>query len=325
MDSAARRSGRSGLLALVLLMVVAVVAAGLVVLTRSGFVPQLRGEECTVEVGDTYATLDLEQAEHASLMAAIAMRRGLPARAVTIAVATAYQESKLRNIDYGDRDSVGLFQQRPSQGWGTVEQIMQPRYAITRFYEGLEKIDGYRSLSITEAAQAVQRSGYPEAYADHEAYGRAIASALTGNSPAAFTCVVDPADTDEGAPGTNGLTPSADAVRVDVRKAFGRLPTGGYAPEGVSTGHSAGSKHYDGKAVDVFFRPVTAEAKKDGWALAQYLVANARRLGLATVIYDAKIWTARRAPQGWRDYTPPARDGDRAVLEHRDHVHVDVA
>ncbi|MBW9206800.1 hypothetical protein KV102_11565 [Mumia sp. zg.B53] len=318
-----RRRGAS--LLLILLVLVGVVAAGLVVLARSGQIAQLRGEECTVEVGDTYATLDLEQTEHASLMAAIAMRRGLPARAVTIAVATAYQESKLRNIDYGDRDSVGLFQQRPSQGWGTVEQIMEPRYAITRFYEGLEKVDGYRSMSVTEAAQAVQRSGYPEAYADHEAYGRAIASALTGNSPATFTCVVDLPATDEGVPGANGLTPAAEAVRVDVRKAFGRLPTGGYAADGVSTGHSAGSKHYDGKAVDVFFRPVTAQAKKDGWALAQYLVANARRLGIATVIYDAKIWTARRSPQGWRDYTPPARDGDRAVLEHRDHVHVDVS
>ncbi|QMW68295.1 hypothetical protein H4N58_04850 [Mumia sp. ZJ1417] len=313
------------MLVLVLVLVIAVVAAGVVVLARSGFVPQLRGEECTVEVGETYATLDLEQAEHASLMAAIAKRRDLPARAVTIALATAYQESKLRNIDYGDRDSLGLFQQRPSQGWGTPEQILQPRYAINRFYDGLEKIEGYRSMSITDAAQAVQRSGFPEAYADHEAYGRALASALTGNSPAAFTCVVDPAADGEEALGKNGLTPAAEAVRVDLRQAFGRLSTGGYAPEGVSTGHSAGSKHYEGRAVDVFFRPVTAQANKDGWALAQYLVANASRLDVATVIYDAKIWTARRAPQGWRDYTPPARGGDRAILEHRDHVHVDVA
>lgn len=325
MDATSQRPGRGGVVLLVLLLLVGVVAAGIVVLARSGFVPQLRGEECTVEVDGTFATLDLEQAEHASLMAAIAKRRGLPARAVTIAVATAYQESKMRNIDYGDRDSLGLFQQRPSQGWGTPEQIMEPRHAINRFYDGLEKIDGYRSMSITEAAQAVQRSGYPEAYADHEAYGRAIASALTGNSPGAFTCVVDPADETPAALGDNGLTAAAEAVRVDVRRAFGRLPTGGYAPEGVSTGHSAGSKHYEGRAVDIFFRPVTPESKKQGWALAQYLVANAKRLGVATVIYDAKIWTARRAPQGWRDYSPPARSGDRAVLEHRDHVHVDVS
>lgn len=325
MDATSQRPGRGGVVLLVLLLLVGVVAAGIVVLARSGFVPQLRGEECTVEVDGTFATLDLEQAEHAALMAAIATRRGLPARAVTIAVATAYQESKMRNIDYGDRDSLGLFQQRPSQGWGTPEQIMEPRYAINRFYDGLEKIDGYRSMSITEAAQGVQRSGYPEAYADHEAYGRAIASALTGNSPGAFTCVVDPADETPTALGENGLTAAAEAVRVDVRRAFGRLPTGGYAPEGVSTGHSAGSKHYEGRAVDIFFRPVTPESKKQGWALAQYLVANAKRLGVSTVIYDAKIWTARRAPQGWRDYSPPARGGDRAVLEHRDHVHVDVS
>ncbi|KAA1422676.1 hypothetical protein FE697_010865 [Mumia zhuanghuii] len=325
MDAIARRSGRAGVALLVLLVLVGVVAAGIAVLARSGFVPTLRGEECTVEVGETSATLDLEQAEHASLIAAIAVRRGLPARAVTIAIATAFQESKLHNIDYGDRDSLGLFQQRPSQGWGTPEQIMRPRYAINRFYDGLEKVDGYRSMSVTEAAQAVQRSGFPEAYADHEAYGRALASALPGNSPAAFSCEIRPAEAETAAPGTNGLTPAADAVRVDLREAFGRLPTGGYAPEGVSTGHSEGSKHYEGKAVDVFFRPVTPENTKDGWAVAQYLVANADRLGIATVIFDAKIWTARRSQQGWRDYTVPDRSGDRAILEHRDHVHVDVA
>ncbi|WP_370618190.1 hypothetical protein [Mumia sp. Pv 4-285] len=325
MDATARRSGRGGIVLLVLLLLVGVVAAGIVVLARSGFVPQLRAEECRVEVGETTATLDLEQAEHASLIAAIAVRRGLPARAVTIAIATAYQESKLHNIDYGDRDSLGLFQQRPSQGWGTPEQIMRPRYAINRFYDGLEKIDGYRSMSVTEAAQAVQRSGFPEAYADHEAYGRALASALTGNSPAAFTCEIEPADAAPGAPGANGLTPAAEAVRVDLRQSFGRMPTGGYAPEGVSTGHSEGSKHYEGKAVDVFFRPISPETNRHGWAVAQYLVANADRLGIATVIFDAKIWTARRSPQGWREYTVPDRDGDRAILEHRDHVHVDVA
>ncbi|MGH1562043.1 hypothetical protein [Mumia sp. DW29H23] len=322
---AAERSGRGGVVLLVLIILVAVVAVGVVVLARSGHVPQLRGEQCTVQVDETYAELDLEQAENAALMAAIATRRGLPARAVTIAIATAYQESKLRNIDYGDRDSLGLFQQRPSQGWGTPEQIMRPRYAINRFYDGLVKVEGYRSMSVTEAAQEVQRSAYPEAYADHEAYGRALASALTGNSPGAFTCTLKAPGEGDATPGANGLTPPAEAVRVAVREGFGRLPTGGYAADGVSTGHSEGSKHYEGKAVDVFFRPVTDESRRQGWAVAQYLVANAHRLGIATVIFDAKIWTARRSPQGWRDYTVPDRSGDRAILEHRDHVHVDVA
>ncbi|KHL10813.1 UNVERIFIED_CONTAM: hypothetical protein LK11_45720 [Mumia flava] len=306
------------------MVALAVVAGAAVFLLRSEHSPIVLSERCTVDVGDTYAQLDLEQAEHATLMAAIAARRGLPARAVTIAVATAYQESKLRNIDYGDRDSLGLFQQRPSQGWGSPEQIMRPRYAINRFYAALEQVDGYRAMNVTEAAQAVQRSAYPGAYADHEAYGRAVASAATGNSANALTCRirVPEAGSDELRP--SGLTATAAGVRKDVRSAFGRVPQGGYAPGGISTGHSAGSKHYDGKAIDYFFRPVTETSQVAGWTLAHYLVANASRLGVATVIYDGRIWTARRSAQGWREYAVPDRDGDPDVLAHRDHVHVDV-
>lgn len=136
---------------------------------------------CTVTLGERTDTKTAEQANNIALIVAGSIRHGLPARAATIAVATAIQESSLRNIDYGDRDSVGLFQQRPSQGWGTVEQIMDPYYATDRFYEALVKVDGWDSASITVAAQAVQRSGFPEAYADHEEEGRLWASALTGN------------------------------------------------------------------------------------------------------------------------------------------------
>ena len=85
----------------------------------------------------------------------------MPARAASIALATAYQESKLYNIDYGDRDSVGLFQQRPSQGWGTVAQLTDPEFATNAFYDALAKVDGYREMEITVAAQEVQRSGLP--------------------------------------------------------------------------------------------------------------------------------------------------------------------
>ena len=107
-----------------------------------------------------------------------------PARS-SIALATAYQESKIRNLDHGDRDSLGLFQQRPSMGWGTAKQISDPYYATNTFYDELVKVDGYQTMRITEAAQEVQRSGFPEAYEDHAEDGRALASALTGYSPAA--------------------------------------------------------------------------------------------------------------------------------------------
>jgi hypothetical protein len=301
------------------------VVAGVAYLFWSGAGPLPDPEGCSVKVGDVQVDLDTQQAVNATTIAAIAARRGLPARAVSIAIATAFQESKLRNLSSGDRDSLGLFQQRPSQGWGTRDQIMDPYYSTNKFYDELVKIDGYQDMRITEAAQEVQRSGFPEAYEAHAAGARALASALTGYSAAKFSCVVHDPETGKQQPGDDGLTPRADAVRRDVAKAFGDLSLGGFAPGGVSTGHIEGSAHYQGRAIDIFVRPITAENKRKGWVIAQYLVANAKRLDIAHVIFDDRIWTAgRRSEDGWRDYTPPERSGDPAVLEHRDHVHMDV-
>ena len=301
-----------------------VVAVGVAVMREGGDLFPA-SEECVAEVGEHRVDLTLEQAENASLITAISVRRGLPARAASIALATAYQESDLFNIDYGDRDSIGLFQQRPSQGWGTVAEILDPVYSTNAFYDALVRVDGYESMEITVAAQAVQRSGFPDAYADHEADARAIASALTGNSPEAFSCETSD-DVEEADPALvdSGLTARADAVRQEAEVVFGDLQLGGFQPGGVAEGHMPGSTHYEGRAVDIFLRPVTAANTKRGWAIAHYYVAHAERLNVQTVIFDDRIWTARRSDQGWRDYDPPARSGDRAILEHRDHVHVDV-
>ncbi len=311
------------------LIVLAGVCTALVFTLRTGIGPIPDAEECSVEIDDEQVVLSTEQAENAALIAGIAMGRGLPARAVSIALATAYQESKLINLDYGDRDSLGLFQQRPSMGWGTREQVQDPVYATNAFYDALVKVPGYREMRITEAAQAVQRSGFPEAYEDHAADARALASALTGYHPARFTCVVrhgdaqGPSELDE-----QGLTPRAADVRAEIDAVFGAQSVGGFEPGGVSTGHMEGSAHYEGRAVDVFFRPVNATNKRRGWALAHYLVAQADRLGIQTVIFDGRIWSAgRRSEQGWRDYRVDTSGRDRrtaAILEHRDHVHVDV-
>ncbi len=319
-------AGRAGRVALVLLAVLGVVAAaGVLVLQGVGPFPDPEG--CTVEVGDVVAELDTEQAENAALIAAIGVRRNLPARAVSIALATAYQESKIRNLDHGDRDSLGLFQQRPSMGWGSPKQLQDPYYATNAFYDALEQVEGYDRMRITEAAQEVQRSGFPEAYEDHAEDARALASALTGYSPdGRFSCVVDPdGELKRQRQRESGLTKRAETVRRDVERAFGDLPLGGFAPEGVSTGHQEGSAHYDGRAVDIFVRPVNEANNRRGWAIAQYLVAHADRLHVQHVIFDGRIWSAGpRSRQGWRTYDPGDRPGDRAVLEHRDHVHVDV-
>jgi len=306
--------------------------AGLVVAAVAGWqlvqqvAPVLQPDRCTAVVDGRTVELSPEQAENAALIAAIAVGRGMPARAVTIALATAYQESKLYNIDYGDRDSLGLFQQRPSQGWGTPEQVQDPVYAATAFYDALEQVDGYRSMRVTEAAQRVQRSAYPEAYADHEDDARVLASALTGWSRAAFTCRYrDRPATELDRYLDSGLTPRAEAVRLEAAAIFADPPMGGFAPEGVSSGHIEGSAHYSGRAVDIFVRPISRANKVRGWAIAHYFVAQADRLDIETVIFDGRIWTARRSDEGWRPYRAPDRAGDRAILMHRDHVHVDVA
>jgi len=303
------------------------VATAVVLVDRGAVPPLLDTSGCTAEVDGHTVEVDLEQAENAALITAISVERGMPARAASIALATAYQESKLYNIDYGDRDSVGLFQQRPSQGWGSVEQLTDPVYATNAFYDALQRVDGYDSMEITVAAQEVQRSGFPEAYADHEQDGRTLASALTGNSRAALWCDV-PGDADEADDAIDeaGLVARAGVVRRDLEERFGALSLGGFEPGGVSSGHMEGSAHYEGRAIDVFFRPINDENKKRGWAMASYLVANADRLDVRTVIFDDRIWRAGSwGGDGWRDYrVPSSSGGDRAILEHRDHVHVDV-
>jgi hypothetical protein len=313
------------------------VAAGLVVLALAAVVtirvvggkgvPFLSADVCRASVDGRTVQLDPQQARYAGLITAISVERGMPARAATIALATAYQESKLYNLRCGDRDSVGLFQQRPSMGWGTRAELRDPVYAANAFYDVLERIPGYTELPVTEAAQAVQRSAFPDAYADHEADARVLASALTGNSPGAFSCrLSDSAEGTSLALRSSGLTGRADAVRRELVTMFPDNPLGGFEPGGVASGHMEGSAHYEGRAVDLFVRPISPANNTRGWAVAQYLVSQADRLHIKTVIFDARIWTAgTRSGSGWRDYTVPSSSrGDRAILEHRDHVHVDV-
>lgn len=119
-----------------------------------------------------------EQIPNAKTIVATGVALKMPTRGQVVALATALQESGLRNLSYGDRDSLGLFQQRPSQGWGTAEQIQDPVYAATQFYTHLLKVDGWQQLTVTQAAQEVQRSGYPDAYAKWEDLATTLQSAI---------------------------------------------------------------------------------------------------------------------------------------------------
>ena len=108
-----------------------------------------------------------EQRRNAALIVQVGQRMGMSRRDILIGLITAAQESSLLNLKYGDRDSRGLFQQRPSQGWGTVDQVTDPVYATKKFFSELQKVQGRKKMRLTEAAQAVQRSAYPDAYAKH--------------------------------------------------------------------------------------------------------------------------------------------------------------
>jgi len=135
--------------------------------------------------GGSVTSLSKEQEANAKIIIQVGRELGVPSYGIIIALATAMQESSLRNINYGDRDSVGLFQQRPSTGWGTVEQIMNPYHAAKLFYvgrsgytRGLLDIKGWQDMPLTVAAQKVQISAYPDAYAKWETSARAWFAAL---------------------------------------------------------------------------------------------------------------------------------------------------
>jgi hypothetical protein len=270
----------------------AVVAAvaGVAVLAGAGYYSSHTGadvhvfrppEGCTASVDSHTVALSTVQAENASIIAAVAERRGLPARAISIAIATAFQESKLQNLSAGDRDSIGLFQQRPSQGWGTPTQIHNPYYAAGAFYDALVQVEGYQTMSITDAAQAVQRSAFPIAYAFHELDGRTVASALSGYSPAAFSCVVHASDVAKERRPAGGRARRALAVRRAVTRAFGPLP--------MTTGE-ASSDAFKGRTLSIPLPSRSADSRRRGWVLASYLVANASRLSIERVTFDSRVW-----------------------------------
>ncbi|MGY1638750.1 hypothetical protein ACI78V_19050 [Geodermatophilus sp. SYSU D00742] len=156
--------------------VVAVVVLVVVTVTARDEFPSIATAECTLPA--TGVRLTGEQVANARTIARVGYDRGLPERAVVIALATAMQESRLRNLDYGDRDSLGLFQQRPSQGWGTPEQVQDPVYAAGKFYDGLVRIPGWETRRLTDAADAVQRSAFPEAYQKHEGMAVELVASL---------------------------------------------------------------------------------------------------------------------------------------------------
>ncbi|OXM44509.1 C40 family peptidase [Amycolatopsis alba] len=124
--------------------------------------------------------LTAEQLGNAAIIVAVGTQMNVPEPGWVVALAAAMQESKLRNLRYGDRDSLGLFQQRPSMGWGSPQQITTPTYAATKFFERLTATPDWQTMSVNDAAQTVQGSGFPNAYAQHEDTARTVVAAVSG-------------------------------------------------------------------------------------------------------------------------------------------------
>ncbi|MHA7142523.1 hypothetical protein ACX80T_13410 [Arthrobacter sp. Sr33] len=120
----------------------------------------------------------------------------------------------------------------------------------------------------------------------------------------------------------SGLTPRAEQVRVTMTEVFGDQSLGGFAPGGVGQGHGGESTHYDGRAIDIFFRPVNEDNRRQGWILSHWLVAHADDLDIQYVIFDDEFWSAHLSRGGWHYYEAPAPGNE--ILRHLDHVHVDV-
>ncbi len=185
---------------------------------------------------------------NAAVIVGVGARIGVPVRGWIIAVATAIQESSLINLpDLGDAnnaDSLGLFQQRPSQGWGTPAQIMDPAYVATKFYQHLLAVPNWPNLPLTQAAQAVQRSAFPDAYAQWEHDATRIVSTLAGlGDPAALAGACDPTDLVAPPSGFSLPPDTPPAVAVAIMWAFAQLGTPYHFGGDCTAAHSGDPNH----------------------------------------------------------------------------------
>jgi hypothetical protein len=245
---------------------------------------------CQAGTGATAIGLDFGQTADASIIAGVAARDRLPRKALIIAYATAFQESKLENLDYGDRDSVGIFQQRPSEGWGSKAHLEDPAYASGAFFKALERIPGYAKLPVDVAAQDVQRSADGSAYEQYAPSAAALAADFTA-APHAVTCWYDPAAqaASEGVSAKLNLR----AALNGFADAFGRPRQGG-AVTSVSVARSGGSA-------------VISAARPDRWAAANWLVANASSYGITQVSYGGYQWKAGLSETSWQAASGPSQ------------------
>ena len=237
--------------------------------------PLFTSSGCHAGAGRGAVTLEPDQAANASTIAAVAHQRAMPRRAVTIAYAAAMQESHLHNVEYGDRDSVGIFQQRPSEGWGPAQRLRDPAYAATRFFQALATVRGYQRMPVYRAAQAVQHSADGYAYSQYQPLAAVLTTAFTGKTPHSVWCW--PTGSGSGAGRAN-----LAAAQSGLMKAFG--------PLGVTESNTA---------KDAPSLLVRTGQGSTGWAVAAWLVTHAGKYRLHEVRYAGLVWHSSSGHSGW--------------------------
>lgn len=281
-------------------------------------------------------TLDADQIKVASTAIEVGKQLGIPERGWVVAVAAALTESGMRNLDHGDRDSVGPWQMRPSTGWGTVEQIRNLTLGARAFYglaehtnnPGLVDIKGWEQMTIGQAAQSVEVSAFPDRYAKNEPAARAVVAQLANSTATAVGtddgCAPDTPSTGDvgncpvtGLPAEAGLKPDALLVMRCVRQQFPEITSiGGVRVDSLPD-------HPSGRAVDLMIpKYQTASGKAFGWRVARWLQDHHKQLGIQYLIFDNKIWNIERDDEGWRVYRPNGQGDDSSL--HYNHVHVTV-
>jgi len=250
---------------------------------------------CRAGTGVQAIDLDPEQAAVAATIAGVAARHRLPRQAVTIALAAALQESKLHNLDYGDRDSVGIFQQRPSEGWGSATELHDPVYATTKFYAALAQVPGYAMMPVYQAAQDVQHSADGSAYQQWTDVAGQLTGYFTGKSPHDVSCWYTP----------SGQANLAGAER-QIRQTFG--PAGQKAVVVRITTDRSAAKNAERTAVLHVQRAAA-------WTVASWLVAHAETYHLSEVRYAGYTWKAADGTMGWqRASNPTSPSGKNGIV-----------
>ena len=224
------------------------------------------------------------------------LSRGISERGRIIAVATAYQESSLRNRPDGDRDSVGLFQQRPSQGWGTADEIIDPIYAAGKFYDALLDVPDWQTMPLTQAAQAVQYSAFPDAYAKWEPQATTLVRDLSGAEPLALNCAAGshlPTSESPERPapaGTDNATPTLTTVLAAAAAELGGITVAAVSDDGLTA------------TVDIAVPDLDPAAA--GRTLAAWALAHATGTEVTEVVVQDRHWV----DHDWESTTPGGTD-----------------